>query len=217
MLPTSEEFAKYVGEKLGIDNETEVVVYDSNEIMLATRVWFMFRVFGHERLRVLNGGMRRWKTENRSVTDDETKVQPKTYTARFRPELVLSYEQVLDRVAKKNELQLLDARHEKGFEGEPTDQPGKDKTGHIPNAVNIPRDFMIDNETGLFRSDAELKKVFDQAGVNFSKPVATSCGTGMTATVLAFGAHLLGKETPVYDGSWYEWSRRASDEYIKKG
>jgi len=218
MLPKPEQFAEYVGKKLGIDNNSDIVIYDSNDatplVMYSTRVWFMFRVFGHDRVRLLNGGFKRWVKENQPVTKEATKVTPKTFKPNFCRDLVLSYEDVVEKVVQRKDVQLIDARPEKSYKGL-TDEPAG-RPGHIRNALNVPVQLMIDPATGLMREGQELKKAFEKGGVDFSRPVATSCGTGMTATGVAFGAFLLGKETPVYDGSWYEWVRRAPDENIAK-
>jgi len=219
MLPKPEEFAEYVGQKLGIDNNTDVVIYDSNPqsplVVYATRVWWMFRVFGHDRVALMNGGFKHWTQENREVTTEPTKVSPKTFNPQFRRDLVLSYEEVVEKVVKDKQLQLVDARPKERYLGIGDDPYGK--PGHILNALNVPLPLMFDPKTGLIRDKAELEKAFKDGGVDFSRPVATSCGTGMTATGVAFGAFLVGKkQVPIYDGSWYEWARRAPDEYISK-
>jgi len=219
MLPKPEEFAEYVGRKLGIDNNTDVVIYDSNAAspltVYAVRVWWMFRVFGHDRVGLLNGGFKRWTQENREVTKEATKVSPKTFKSQFRRDLVLSYEDVVDKVVKNKQLQLVDARPKERYQGIGEDPYGK--LGHILNALNVPVQLMSDPKTGLIRDKAELEKAFKDGGVDFSRPMATSCGTGMTASGVAFGAFLAGKkDVPIYDGSWYEWARRAPDEYIAK-
>jgi len=219
MLPKPEEFARYVGETLGIDNNTDVVIYDSTEasplIPFASRVWYMFRVFGHDRVALLNGGLKRWTEEKRPLTDQATEVTPKNFTSNFRRDLVLSYEEVLDKVAKNAQIQLVDARSPDSFKGIGKDPFGK--SGHITNATNLFVQLLVDPQTKLIREKEQLKQLFIEAGVDLDRPMATSCGTGMTATGPALAAFLLGKkQVPVYDGSWFEWARRAPDEYITK-
>jgi thiosulfate/3-mercaptopyruvate sulfurtransferase len=207
MLPSPDGFAEAVG-KLGIGNDTTVVVYDSNFFMASARVWWTFRVFGHDKVAVLDGGLARWRQEGRALDAAIPAPTPRTFAAGFRPELVRDVGQVKALLGRPD-AQILDARGPGRFHGtEPEPRPGV-RGGHIPGSRNLPFKTLSDESSFCLKPLAELEALYRQAGVDIAWPVVTTCGTGVTASILALGLYLLGNETAaVYDGSWTEWGTR---------
>lgn len=204
MLPDETAFADHAG-RLGISNDDHVVVYDNSGMQTSPRVWWTLRAFGHRRVSVLDGGMRKWRAEGRPVACDVPAVAPARYAAKLDASMVRSMQDVRGNIDSRSE-QVLDARSAGRFAGtEPEPRP-QCRPGHIPGSLNLPSATLVDPETGTFRSTAELDARFSEAGLDLQSPVITSCGSGVTACVLALGLHLLGKDdVAVYDGSWTEW------------
>ncbi|XP_058218392.1 thiosulfate/3-mercaptopyruvate sulfurtransferase 1, mitochondrial-like isoform X2 [Rhododendron vialii] len=224
MLPSEEAFSAAVS-ALGIENKDGVVVYDGKGIFSAARVWWMFRVFGHDRVWVLDGGLPRWRASGYDVESSASgdailkasaaseaiekvyhgqAVGPITFEAKFQPHLVWTLEQVKRNVEDKTH-QHVDARSKARFDGVAAEPRKGIRSGHVPGSKCIPFPQMLDGLQTLLPSD-ELKKRFDQEGITLDGPVVTSCGTGVTACILALGLHRLGKtDVSVYDGSWTEW------------
>jgi thiosulfate/3-mercaptopyruvate sulfurtransferase len=207
MLPSAQTFAQKVGQ-LGIDNRTRVVVYDTNYV--SARVWWMFRVFGHDDVVVLDGGFTKWQAEGRPVESSEVGVAPRTFVPRPRPELIADWREVLDNLSSRR-AQLVDARTAKRYSGElPTGYPGI-RAGHVPGSINLPWDTIEDPQTKQFLPRDELASRFAHAGVNLDQPIIAMCGSGVTACILALSLHRLGRsDWKVYDGSWHEWAQLPS-------
>ncbi|WJX72994.1 threonyl-tRNA synthetase [Trifolium repens] len=224
MLPSEEAFAAAVS-ALGIQNKDDLVVYDGKGLFSAARVWWMFRVFGHDRVWVLDGGLPRWRASGYDVESSASSdailkasaaseaiekvyqgqaVGPITFETKFQPHLVWTLEQVTKNIEEKS-YQHVDARGKARFDGIAPEPRKGIRSGHVPGSKCIPFSQMLDGSQSLLPAD-ELKKRFDQEGISLEKPVVTSCGTGVTACILALGLHRLGKtDVPVYDGSWTEW------------
>jgi thiosulfate/3-mercaptopyruvate sulfurtransferase len=204
MLPAPGEFATAMS-ALGISNDVRVIVYDLPGPISAPRVWWTFRVFGHERVAVLDGGLKKWIAEGRPVTDAITPPRPAMFTARARPELVRAKEQIRANLTTRRE-QVVDARSKGRFEGtDPESWPGR-RSGHIPGSLSLPSDQLLDASSGTYLAAPELRRRIESAGIDPSRPVVASCGSGVTACAVAFGLYLLGYENAsVYDGSWAEW------------
>jgi thiosulfate/3-mercaptopyruvate sulfurtransferase len=213
MLPSPEVFARAIG-ALGIGDGDRVVVYDSRGVVSAARVWWTLRVFGHDAVAVLDGGLPKWRAEGRPVASGVGTPTPRQFTPRFRPELVRDVSQMKTNVGARRE-QVLDARSRGRFAAtEPEPRAGL-RGGHIPGSLNLPYDELHAAD-GTLRPVADLRKAFTDAGVDLRRPVVTTCGSGITASVLALGLHQVGRaDAAVYDGSWTEWAGR-EDTAVEK-
>ena len=206
MLPTADAFAEAVG-ALGVGAGDRVVVYDTRGVVSAARVWWTFRAFGHDAVAVLDGGFPKWKAEGRPIESGEAKAVRRGFRATLRPALVRDLAAMRDNLTTRRE-QVLDARSAGRFAAaEPEPRAGL-RGGHIPGSLNLPSDTLV-RPDGTLLPAGELRKKFEAAGVDFARPVATTCGSGITASVLAFALHVLGHpRVAVYDGSWTEWAGR---------
>jgi len=206
MLPTAEAFADAVG-ALGVGEGDRVVVYDTRGVVSAARVWWTFREFGHEAVAVLDGGLPKWKAENRSLESGEPKPAPGIFRAIAQPARVRDLAAMRDNLATRRE-QVLDARSAGRFAAaEPEPRAGL-RGGHIPGSSNVPATRLLDPATKTVLPAAALSAAFKDAGVDPAAPLVTSCGSGVSACMLALGLHLIGAENvAVYDGSWSEWGR----------
>lgn len=206
MLPRARKFAESLG-ALGIGDRDVVAVYDTRGVVSAARVWWTFRAFGHARVAVLDGGLPKWRAEGRPVETGVPAPKPRRFTARLHRSLVRDLAQMRANLASRRE-QVLDARSHGRFIGtEPEPRPGL-RGGHIPGSLNLPYDQLYRKDGTLLPSD-DLQRLVEAAGLDPAKPVVTTCGSGVTAAVLALGLHLLGHEkVAVYDGSWTEWGGR---------
>jgi len=204
MLPTAEAFAAAVGD-LGVGSGDRVVVYDTRGVVSAARVWWTFRVFGHDSVAVLDGGLRAWKAEGRPLETGAPTPPRREFHARRRPELVRDLDAMRRNLVTRAE-QVLDARSRGRFAGtEPEPRPGL-RGGHIPGSLNLPYETLYRPDGTLLPPEG-LRAAIEAAGVDLGKPITTSCGSGVTASVLALALHLAGApRVAVYDGSWTEWA-----------
>jgi thiosulfate/3-mercaptopyruvate sulfurtransferase len=207
MLPSPEKFASRV-KKLGLGDGNRIVVYDGLGLFSAARVWWMFRVFGHEDVAVLDGGLRKWKAEGRPLESGAPRPRERHFTARVNSLLVRDLDDVKRNIGTKRE-QVIDARSPGRFFGrEPEPRQGL-RGGHIPGSKNVPFGEMTDPATGTLLPAPALEAKFRAAGVDPAKPIVASCGSGVSACALALGLHLIGaRHVAVYDGSWTEWGGR---------
>nr|WP_293950059.1 3-mercaptopyruvate sulfurtransferase [Sneathiella sp.] len=203
MVPSPEKFASRM-RKLGLGDGNRIVVYDSNGVLSATRAWWMLRFFGHQDVAVLDGGLPKWKAEGRPVDDAPVLPTERHFTARVNSFLLREKDQLARNVETARE-QVFDARSAGRFEGTEAEPREGLASGHIPGSKNLPHGGLFNPDGTLLEADA-LKAAFETAGMDFKKPVITTCGSGISACVLAFGLHLLGHQrVAVYDGSWTEW------------
>jgi len=206
MLPSPEKFSARV-RKLGLGDGNRIIVYDTTGASAAARVWWMFRVFGHEDVAVLDGGLKKWLAEGRPVTDDPVRPQPRHFTARVNTFLVRDYDHVRANVEHGRE-QFIDTRSAGRFAGsEPEPRPGV-PSGHAPGSLNLPYTAFLNRDKTMVSAEA-IRAAVDKAGIDLEKPMFTSCGSGVTACVVSLGLYLIGKkDVPVFDGSWTEWASR---------
>nr|XP_029490950.1 3-mercaptopyruvate sulfurtransferase-like [Oncorhynchus nerka] len=215
MLPTANYFAEYVG-GLGIGNDTHVVVYDTSDFgsFSAPRGWWMFRLFGHNSVSVLDGGMKNWLAEGHPVTAEYTKPERADFKATANHSWVKSYEDVLKNIETK-QVQVIDARSAGRFRGTEPEPRDDIEPGHIPGTINMPFTKFMD-ASGKELELEVLTKMFQESGVDLEKPFWVTCGSGVTACHVVLAAHLLGHSgsVSVYDGSWSEWFKRAAPEHV---
>ena len=203
MLPPAEKFASRM-QSLGLGDGSRIVLYDDSAVKTSARAWFMLKMFGAHDVALLDGGIAKWKAEGRPLAQGKEQLRHRHFTAWQDDSNVRTKADVLANLHSKAE-QVVDARGAARWSGaDPDPRPGI-ASGHIPGSLNVPFTALY-NADGTFKDPAGIKAAFTAAGVDLAKPVTTSCGSGVTASVLLFGLHLLGKDdTALYDGSWSEW------------
>ena len=205
MLPTAEDFAKKIG-LLGVGDGDRVVVYDRlYGGAAAARVWWMFRVFGYDKVAMLNGGYGKWTKEKQPTDMTPVRPEAKSFSATYDPALVRSLRDMKDNLVTAA-AQVIDARGPSKFDGIQEDVFPFKKLGHIPNATNLPWADLIDPDSGaLIAADAVAARLA-AAGIDTQRQIVTTCASGITSCVVALALYLLGhKAAAVYDGSWAEW------------
>jgi thiosulfate/3-mercaptopyruvate sulfurtransferase len=206
MLPPPEKFASRV-KKMGLGDGSTIVVYDASGIFSAPRVWWMFRAMGHERVVVLDGGLPKWIAEGRPIEDLPPATQERHFTPRYTSDLVRDLDQ-MRKILDGGREQVVDARAAARFTGEaPEPRPGL-RGGHMPGALNVPSSTLIAPD-GTMKSREALRAVFEAAGVEVGRPVVATCGSGISAAIVALALARVGHpRAAVYDGSWAEWGGR---------
>jgi len=211
MLPHESAFAEYCS-SLGLCSDDHVIVYSAHSAFSAPRVWWMFKVFGHPQVSIIDGGLEAWKLEGGEIDSGIPEhVTPGMFTAAFNNKLVADWEDVLS-VVQSGSCQIVDARSTARFKAQVDEpRPGLPR-GHIPGSLNVPfTSILKEEDVTFFKPKEEIRKAFEEAGLIQGAKVITSCGSGVSAAVLTLGLNLLGKDleaAPIYDGSWTEWASK---------
>ncbi|MDX6915792.1 3-mercaptopyruvate sulfurtransferase [Pectobacterium carotovorum] len=205
MMPTREDFARAMG-ALGIDNQQHLVIYDEGNLFSAPRAWWMLHTFGATSLSILSGGLAGWTAQNLPLEQGDVTPKPTTFHATLDQNAIRSRDDVLSISRDKSE-QIVDARPAPRFHAEVDEpRPGLHR-GHIPGSLNVPWTDLVHN--GALKSNAELATILHKHGVDFTRPIVASCGSGVTASVVVLALTQLNvPNVTLYDGSWSDWGSR---------
>ncbi len=205
MMPSATQFSSFAG-VLGIAQTDTIVVYDTSGLFSAPRVWWMFKMFGAQKVYVLDGGLAKWMDEGRLVESGSVDHQPSVFKAKLVANTIVSAEQVLESVTSGAD-QIYDARSQARFSGEQQEARTGLRSGHIPGTVNLPFADLLDE--GRLKPRDKLLEVFAALDFDPAKPVITTCGSGITAAVIHLALECIGyRDARIYDGSWTDWGAR---------
>ncbi|MCT4557670.1 MAG: 3-mercaptopyruvate sulfurtransferase [Pelagimonas sp.] len=203
MAPPVEKFMSRM-RSLGIGDGHQIVVYDGAGLMSAARVWWTCKLMGQDNIAVLDGGLPKWQAEGREIEDLPPVIRDRHMTVRRQAHMVKDVTQV-SAASKLRDYEIIDARAAERFRGEVPEPREGLRSGHIPNARNVPFGTLL-NDDKTMKSADEMRAIFETAGVDLSKPAITSCGSGITAAILSLALEIMGKsDHALYDGSWTEW------------
>ena len=207
MLPNPKEFCHCMS-ILGIKNTDLIIIYDNTAFFSSARAWWMFKVFGHREVLILNGGLKAWVENGGKVSNEVNPYNKTNYVnLSYEEKLCENFENIFDNINSNYDRVIIDARARERFCGQVNEpRPGLRK-GHIPKSKNLPINLLLDSETKCLKSNTEIKKLFEDIGiVDKNTPLTSTCGSGVTAAGIAFAANRLGfSNIKVYDGSWAEW------------
>ena len=211
MLPSPGEFSKAVG-ALGIGDGETVVVYDGAGMFSAPRAWWELKAMGHRTVKVLDGGLPKWRREGRVLESGPASPKAKFFTAILKPDMVRDFDAVMG-IVKDNSAQMVDARSASRFTAEEPEPRAGVRGGHMPGAINVHYRKLIADD-GTLKPPAEIKAAFSK--VDLERPVVTTCGSGLTAAILMLALAEIGKrDVALYDGSWTEWGARAEAPVVR--
>ncbi len=212
MLPPPEKFASRM-QALGLGDGSRIIVYDNSPLKSSARVWWMLTLFGAHEVAILDGGFAKWQAEGRSVESGKPIVRHRHFTVWADKNLVRDQKQMTENLRTKAE-QVIDARSAGRFAGtEPEPRAGL-RGGHIPGSKSLPYTDLF-NDDGTYKPVADIAAAFKTAGIDIARPLVATCGSGITASVLAFAAALQGNhKVAVYDGAWTEWGASASNPVV---
>lgn len=202
-VPTGAQFAERMA-ALGVNDGDRLVIYDDSAVKTSARAWFIARMHGVREVAILDGGLGKWRAEGRPVESGEPAIRRGQFTPSTGAGTVRFKSDMLANLGTRRE-QVLDARGRARFSGDEADFRPNIAAGHIPGSCNLPYSLLYAHD-GTFLSPKDLRRAFEQAGIDLERPVVTTCGGGVTAAILLFALHLLGKaDVALYDGSWSEW------------
>ena len=213
MVPTAEAFSEMM-QDLGMNNDDKIILYDNSPFLSSARAWWLLKLFGKDNVFVLDGGLTAYKLAGGQISDgDVRQIEKGNFTSSEAMAQLITFDDLRDRIASDDNLQILDARPTARFNGTVPEPREGLRSGHMPGAINVPITDLIEKDTNLLLKPAKLKAIFDEAGLDFDLPAITSCGSGVTAAGLTLALAELGKyDIALYDGSWAEWG--ASDAPI---
>lgn len=204
MLPAPEKFSSRV-KRLGIGDGHHVIAYDGMGLFSAARIWWMFKAMGHENVSVLDGGLSKWKAEERSVARGHENPAPRHHAARPNKLIIRDIEDMKHNLETERE-QVIDARSRGRFIGQDPEPRPELSSGHMPGSLSLPFNELLADD-GTLRPEKDLRSAFESVGVDLSRPIVTTCGSGVTAAVPYLALTVLGhKDVALYDGSWSEWA-----------
>ena len=212
MIPSKDLFSKMM-QSIGLNKDDEIIIYDNSPFLSSARAWFLFRYFGHDKIFIMQGGIKNWENNGGNITNGNVVLEKGNFIASAeRKELVVNLDQMI--LASQNkENVILDARSKKRFLGEALEPRPNLPSGHIPNSQSLPSSDLI-NKEGYLKSKDEINQIFRNINVNTSDKIIATCGSGVSACVISIALFCLGKkDTPIYDGSWTEWA--SSGQEIK--
>lgn len=212
MIPSKDLFSKMM-QNIGLNKDDEIIIYDNSPFLSSARAWFLFRYFGHDKIFIMQGGVKNWENNGGNITNGNVVLEKGNYIASAeRKELVVNLDQII--LASQNkENVILDARSRKRFLGEALEPRPNLPSGHIPNSQSLPSSDLI-NKDGYLKSKDEINQIFRNINVNTSDKIIATCGSGVSACVISIALFCLGKkDIPIYDGSWTEWA--SSGQEIK--
>ena len=207
MLPNEKEFSSMVSE-IGIKNEDTVVLYDNSIFFSSARAWWMFKIFGHKKIRIIDGGLKSWLNNRGPISDQKSEYKKTNYISKkIDYSLYETLENISNNLRKNLNRVIIDARGADRFYGQIKEPRPGVRSGHIPSSFNIPITSLIDQKTNCLKPKFEIEKIFNKLGIDNKKSeLVMTCGSGVTACGLKIAAHLIGFENvKVYDGSWSEW------------
>jgi len=212
MIPSKDLFSKMM-QNIGLNKDDEIIIYDNSHFLSSARAWFLFRYFGHDKIFIMQGGVKNWENNGGNITNGNVVLEKGNYIASAeRKELVVNLDQMI--LASQNkENVILDARSRKRFLGEALEPRPNLPSGHIPNSQSLPSSDLI-NKDGYLKSKDEINQIFSNIKVNTNDKIIATCGSGVSACVISIALFCLGKkDIPIYDGSWTEWA--SSGQEIK--
>ena len=190
-----------------MSSDETVVAYDAGGWVAAPRAWWMFLSYGHANVKVLDGGLKKWKAEGRAIETGKSSPKPGTFSAALDKSYIRSKAQIIANLDSRKE-QLIDARAANRFEGSVPEPRAGIRSGHIPASRNLPYNLLFDAATGTMKPLEELRAAFTGTGLDLDKPIVTTCGSGVSAAVLTLALYRLGvRGSALYDGSWSEWGQ----------
>tara|TARA_Y100000590_G_scaffold113226_1_gene129108 strand:+ start:226 stop:1065 length:840 start_codon:yes stop_codon:yes gene_type:complete len=218
MLPNSDYWTRMLW-SFGINNEDHIIVYDFSDVHSACRLWFSLKYFGHQKVSVLDGGMKKWLKENKFTSNKiNNNIGKFSYTDKINVKknykLIENFDSIkkkeqIDKNIKDNLFTLVDGRSHDRFEGRVEEPRPNLSRGSVPGSKNIPFQYCINSETNTFKKKSELVNIFKESNVNYYKPTVFMCGSGVTACVLGLAYFLIsGKNAVIYDGSFAEWGKK---------